>query len=193
MYLIFMFFALFMQAKEEGSLVEKLQHKFNEVDNLYSDFQQQANNGNFILGKFYFAKENKYRIELPKNIIISDGKSIKNKDLKRKKIILSNIEDDPLSFSLREYIYDYPEKCKVTEYVSTEEQKIILESRNNELNFKSVTIWVSPDYLISKIIINDWSGSTFILKFDNIKINTKQDLSLFEIKEEKYYKTIDLR
>ncbi len=188
-----MFFALFMQAKEEGSLVEKLQHKFNEVDNLYSDFQQQANNGNFILGKFYFAKENKYRIELPKNIIISDGKSIKNKDLKRKKIILSNIEDDPLSFSLREYIYDYPEKCKVTEYVSTEEQKIILESRNNELNFKSVTIWVSPDYLISKIIINDWSGSTFILKFDNIKINTKQDLSLFEIKEEKYYKTIDLR
>ena len=100
-----MILLLFVQ---DGSVVSKLQDKFLSINTLQADFTQSSSSGTSIKGKFLFKKENNYRIILASNIIISDGETIWNKDIERKKVVISNVDEDPLAFSLSDYILYYP-------------------------------------------------------------------------------------
>ena len=114
-----MIFVFFYQT-EKLDLVEKLQNKFASIEFLSADFSQNYNSESSLKGKFYFKKKNNYRIELPNNIIISDGTTIWNNDTKRERVVISNLDEDPLAFSLSEYIFTYPEKCEVFEEKSVD-------------------------------------------------------------------------
>jgi outer membrane lipoprotein-sorting protein len=175
------------------STIIKLQEKFESINYLQSDFKQSSNDGKSISGKFYFSKTNNYRIELSNNIIISDGKSIWNEDLGRKKVIVSNVDEDPLAFSLSEYIYDYPNKCKVTEEKVNDGYLIILDGSDTELNFKIAKLWINNDFLIKKISVVDFGGNEFLLNFSSIVTNKTLDSKLFQYQENDSNKVIDLR
>ncbi len=47
---------------------------------------------------FIFLKTIIIELNYANNIIISDGKSIWNEDIKRKKVVVSNVDEDPLAF-----------------------------------------------------------------------------------------------
>lgn len=190
---LFLIFALFFQSNGETT-VQKLQNKFESIENLQADFSQSSNGKSSLKGKFYFSKENNYRIELSNNTIISDGSSIWNHDVTRKKVIVSNIDEDPLAFSLYEYIFDYPEKCEVTEEQDGNDFLLILNGEKTDLQFKTAKLWVNSDYLISKIRVIDFSGNAFTLVFKNIKIDKNLSNSLFKyIDDKNINKLIDLR
>lgn len=189
---LFLIFALFFQSNGETT-VQKLQNKFESIENLQADFSQNSNGKSSLKGKFYFSKENNYRIELSKNTIISDGSSIWNHDISRKKAIVSNIEEDPLAFSLSEYIFDYPEKCEVKEEKDGNNYLLILNGEKTDLQFKTAKLWVNTDYLISKISVLDFGGNSFTLNFKNIKIDIPLSNSLFEYINNDNVKLIDLR
>jgi len=193
-YLIILFLSTILGFINTSSTVDKLQKKFEELNYFQADFVQLSNNEVGLKGKFYFAQKNKYRIELSNNTIISDGNSIWNLDKKRDKVIISNIEDDPLSFSLREYIFNYPNKCTVTEkQISNDEVIISLKAKDTELNFESADLWITSENLIRKIKVEDFNNNTFGFVFNNISINKKISKSLFEFSETGEYKIIDLR
>ncbi len=176
------------------SVIEKVQTKFNSLNNFQSEFIQTSNNKIGLKGKFYFRKKNNYRIELKNNTIISDGTTIWNYDKKRNRVIISNIEDDPLAFSLREYLFNYPPKCNITESaVNTNHKVITLKPKTNDLNFKEAKIWVTKDYLVEKIKVEDFNGSSFSFKFGNIQINKKLNSKLFQFSNNMDTKIIDLR
>ena len=185
-------FLIFLQV-EDQSVVEKLQEKFESINYLQADFNQSAGSQNSLIGKFYFKKENNYRIELSSNTIISDGFSIWNIDKKRKKVIISNLDEDPLAFSLSDYIYNYPAKCEVTEETTSDGYVLNLSGKNTDLNFKTAKLSVNQDYLIEKISVTDFGGNTFVLKFSNIKINDAINNLLFIYKDDGNEKIIDLR
>ena len=185
-------FLIFLQV-EDQSVVEKLQEKFESINYLQADFNQSAGSQNSLIGKFYFKKENNYRIELSSNTIISDGFSIWNIDKKRKKVIISNLDEDPLAFSLSDYIYNYPAKCEVTEETTSDGYVLTLSGKNTDLNFKTAKLSVNQDYLIEKISVTDFGGNTFVLKFSNIKINDAINNLLFIYKDDGNEKIIDLR
>lgn len=176
----------------EGT-VSKLQSKFESIKYLQADFSQSSNEGKTISGKFYFSKSNNYRIELGNNIIISDGKHIWNEDTKRKKVVISNIDEDPLAFSLTEYIYDYPAKCNVTEEQVSSGTLLILDANKLDLNFKIAKLWINNNYLITKISVMDFGGNEFILNFNNIIVDRVISSDLFAFKTDNNNKIIDLR
>jgi outer membrane lipoprotein-sorting protein len=178
---------------QDQSIVEKLQEKFESINYLQADFNQSAGSQNSLSGKFYFKKENNYRIDLSSNTIISDGFSIWNIDKKRNKVIISNLDEDPLAFSLSDYIYNYPAKCEVTEEATSDGFILTLSGINTDLNFKTAKLSVNQDYLIEKISVTDFGENTFILKFSNIKINDTFNNSLFIYKDDGDAKIIDLR
>ncbi|MCW8849882.1 MAG: outer membrane lipoprotein carrier protein LolA [Melioribacteraceae bacterium] len=180
-------------ASSTDNTIIKLQEKFESINYLQSNFEQSSNDGKSISGKFYFSKTNNYRIELSNNIIISDGKSIWNQDIARKKVVVSNVDEDPLAFSLSEYIYDYPNKCKVTEESVNDGFLIILDGSDTDLNFKTAKLWVNSEYLISKISVIDFGGNEFVLKFSAIVTNKILDSKLFKYQENENNKVIDLR
>jgi len=190
--LIFMLLVLFPPDANE-SVVTKLQNKFEEINNLQANFSQGFAEHNAVSGKFYFAKDNNYRIELSNNIIISDGTTIWNEDLKRKKVVVSNVDDDPLAFSLYEYVYQYPSKCKVEEKKTNDGYLLIFTGNDSTIKFKSAKLWIDEKYLINKIIVTDFGGSSFTLKFQDIRVNKSVDKSLFIYKKNKNTKLIDLR
>jgi len=190
---LFLAIFLILFQVEDQPMVEKLQEKFESINYLQADFNQSAGSQNSLIGKFYFKKENNYRIELPNNTIISDGFSIWNVDKKRKKVIISNLDEDPLAFSLSDYIYNYPAKCEVTEETSSDGFVLTLSGINTDLNFKTAKLKVNQDYLIEKISVTDFGGNTFVLKFSNIKINDAINNSLFIYKDDGDEKIIDLR
>ncbi len=183
---------IFFQVQDQ-SIVEKLQEKFESINYLQADFNQSAGSQNSLSGKFYFKKENNYRIDLSSNTIISDGFSIWNIDKKRNKVIISNLDEDPLAFSLSDYIYNYPAKCEVTEEATSDGFILTLSGINTDLNFKTAKLSVNQDYLIEKISVTDFGENTFILKFSNIKINDTINNSLFIYKDDGDAKIIDLR
>lgn len=176
-----------------GETISKLQNKFESIKYLQADFKQSSNEGNSISGKFYFLKKNNYRIELGNNIIISDGQSIWNEDIKRKKVVISNVDEDPLAFSLYEYIYDYPAKCKISEEKVENGYVITLDASATDLNFKTAKLSINDEYLINKISVTDFGNNEFILNFNNINIDKVMDSDLFKYKEDKNNKIIDLR
>lgn len=192
MMLIFLFI-LFFYADVFSGNIENLQKKFEEIKSFQANFTETANNSNSLKGKFYFLQKNNYRIDLLNNTIISDGTSIWNIDHKREKIVISNIEEDPLAFSLRDYIYEYPSQCDITEDIDVDgKSTILMKAKNEKLNFKSAKLWIDSNFLITKILINDPNDNKYIFIFDDIKIDNV-DESLFHINNFKDLKVIDLR
>ncbi|MCB9248973.1 MAG: outer membrane lipoprotein carrier protein LolA [Ignavibacteriales bacterium] len=190
---ILVFLFLIFQS-ESDSLISKMQNKFESINNLQADFVQSSNGQNIMQGNFYFSKDENYRIELKNNTIISDGKSIWNIDNKRSKVIISNIDEDPLAFSLKEYIYDYPEKCKVTEEkMDKNNSLLILDANQANLNFKTAKLFVNNEFIITKILFEDFTSNQFEFKFTNINLNTNLSPKLFTFQNDKEYKIIDLR
>ena len=191
---LLMFLVLIAFQNQPDSLISKMQRKFESIKTLKADFVQTTNNINLMKGKFYFSQKENYRIELQNNTLISNGLTIWNIDNKRNKVIISNVEDDPLAFSLNEYIYEYPKKCKITILnVDNDNSLIVLDSDGSNLNFKLAKLWVNKDYLINKILFEDFSGGEYEFSFSNIKLNVNLDSEIFVYKEFKDYKTIDLR
>lgn len=178
---------------DELNTITEMQNKFESITNLQAEFKQSAGSTNFLLGKFYFKKENSYRIELPNNIIISDGKSIWNEDLKRNKVVISSVEEDPLAFSLAEYIYEYPKKCKVIEEKHNNGFLITLLPSDSNLNFKSAKLMINSDFLITKIDVIDFAGNKFVLKFSDIKTDVDLKDSFFVFEDSLNKKIIDIR
>lgn len=188
----FLLMNLMLFTLSNDNIVTKLQETFDNISYMQADFSQISESNNAISGKFYFAKENKYRIELSNNIIISDGQSIWNHDINRKKVIISNIDEDPLAFSFRQYIFEYPSKCKIVEEETKNGYLLFLDASDTDLNFKSAKLWITTNYLIEKILVIDFADNPFTLQFSNIKILNAIDESLFRFNE-KDIKVIDLR
>lgn len=191
-FVLFLFSIFTLQSTELNS-IEKLQHKFENISNLEADFIQSSNGKNLMSGKFYFSQKNNYRIELKNNTIISDGNSIWNEDKKRNKVIISNINDDPLAFSLREYIYEYPKYCKISEEKVTEGTIMSFTPKNSDLNFKLAKLWIGTENLINKIEVFDFGGNSFLFEFRKIQINKSFNMGLFTFKDNGKLKIIDLR
>jgi outer membrane lipoprotein-sorting protein len=190
---LFLVLALVFGQIESESIVKKLQKKFETINYLQADFNQSTGIENTLKGKFYFSKENNYRIELPNNLIISDGVSIWNIDNKRDKVIISNIDEDPLAFSFSEYIFNYPAKCEVTEENTSKGYLITLSGENSDLNFKTAKLWINESFLINKITVTDFSENIFTLNFLNIEIDKTFNESLFLFRDDGEKKIIDLR
>jgi outer membrane lipoprotein-sorting protein len=165
---------------EDGSIVSKLQDKFLTINTLQADFSQSSNSAGSIKGEFLFKKENNYRITLRKNIIISDGTTIWNKDIERKKVVISNVAEDPLAFSLTDYILNYPSKCTIIEESLSSGYLIKLDSKDPDLNFESAELTISDEFIIQMIKVNDFAGNTFSFVFNNIQIDGLLSEELFK-------------
>jgi outer membrane lipoprotein-sorting protein len=191
--MVILFLIISLGLIQEGSLIEKIQNRFEEVKTIEAVFIQSTNSLNSIEGKFFFRQENNYRIELKNNTIISDGTSIWNVDLEKNKVIISNIDDDPLAFSLKDYIYNYPLKCKISEEKLSNGSLLTLDASDADLNFKIAKLWITKDYIIDKILVSDFSDNSFLFELHDIKLNQTLSSELFEYSTQKNFKIIDIR
>ena len=94
---------------------------------------------------------------------------------------------------MKDYIYNYPLKCKIEENNLDSGSLLILDATDSDLNFRTAKLWVSEDYIINKILVSDFSDNSFLFKFNDIKLNKNLDEDLFVFNSNTNFKIIDLR
>lgn len=175
-------------------ILPKVQAKFESLNSFQSNFKQEIilkgkKSSDGLSGKFTYAKPDSYKIEMSKRVIISDGNSIWNHDKSNNKVVITSTKDDPLSFSLKKFLFDYPERCQVTE----EKNKIKLIPEDDELGMEKIFIEVNDFHLVTSIELMDFEGNRYIFTLSQIKENIKIETGFFNFIPPKGSKIIDLR
>ncbi len=198
--LLFLAFGLNAQANEATNLLVKLQEKFDSIETIASDFNQafaleSGEQTSGINGKFYYKRVGHFRIELSKQVLISNGKSVWNYTKEKKRVVVSNIEDDPSSVSLDKIVNEYPKNCDVKLLQKNSEGGFVLEfiPLNGKINFQSAKLFVGSDFIIDQIEIVDFNNMKMRFTLSTTKINSPIDDSNFLFTPTEGIKVIDLR
>ena len=198
---IFLLLAPFLLGvqQSEDKIIEDLQNKFESIQTLKADFRQLSTSSLDddkinVEGKFFYKKQDKYRIELTDQMIVSDGEKVWNYNKKLNRVVVNTTSNDPSSLSLDKFIFEYPEKSSIEILQNNEEVKIVkIIPEDYELNFSYAKLWIDENNLIKRIEVADAGGSKFVFEFLDIILNTTIKDSMFNLNIPEGTKVIDLR
>lgn len=185
-----------------NALLKKIQNKYKSVTDFTSGLVQYnyAADGNVMSktsGTITYKRKNKFVVELGNHTIVSDGVNIWNHDKKFKRIVVSSLTDDPTSFSLERYLYDYPALCNLKSIsdpsLKSGEEILEMIPKDEFLDFKSLRIFKNVDNLIFKLEVVDIAEMKYLFEFTNIKVNKQVEDNFFNFIAPKGVKVIDLR
>jgi outer membrane lipoprotein carrier protein len=201
--ILFLFFIsslIFAQSPKE--LLKVVQNKFNSMNNFSANFTQMIYNleGEKAVrtsGKFMYKRKNKFIAEMKSQTIVSDGATIWNSDKKFNRVIISTLVDDPSSFSLERFVFDYPPLCKIKslneKYLEKGEFCLELTPKDQDMAFKTARIWCSNDGMIYKMEVIDGGDIKYQFLFSEIKLNQDLPDSKFVFYPSKGMQIIDIR
>lgn len=183
-----------------NELLKRIQDEFKTFESFSAKFTQNIYDENEnvdskLSGKFTYKKKNKFIVELKNSTIISNSETMWNYEKVQKRVIISYLNDEPSSFSLDRFVFDYPALCKVKSINDESSTQPILEliPKDENLNFKSIKIWVTESYFISKLEIVDLSNLKFVVQITDVKKNIEISDTKFTFYPPKGIKIIDLR
>ncbi len=189
---MFLCTAVFGQA-DNNELLKSVQSKYNSINTLAVNFTKSSGSKEDFSGKLYLKKENKLRIELKNNTIISDGETFWNYNKKENKVIINNYDsEEPTELSLNNFIQVYPSKSNVTSGEEGNYKTLTLEPKTSDLNFNKAKLYINNDNLVEKVQIDSNSGESTIT-LSGYKLNQDIPDSEFTYSPAKGIKVIDLR
>lgn len=182
------------QVTDGTSLLKELQEKYKTINDFTATFRQSTKTGPVAAGEFYYKTKNKFRIELDSRTIVSDGETVWNYTPKNNKVIITFSDDETNSFSIEDYVFNFPEKCKVGEILNDDGNKILLLKPNSaELDFKEVKLMINDSSLIDEIELTDLMDNVYRVELKNTKINQSLSDKLFTFDIPQGTQIIDLR
>ncbi len=192
--ILFLIYSVNVCAQAKGKdLLRSLQIKFNSLNNVSADFVQYTDGRKILSGKFYYQKENKIRINLNNDILVTDGVSTWNYDKKQNKVIINNYDSGSVSvLSLRSFIDVIPSKCSVKEKNGSGNAFVLIPDSSG-ISFKEAVIEVNPRDLIDNLSVLNGEGQNIKIVFSNYKLNQELPKTLFHLNAPKGSHIIDLR
>ena len=183
----------FSQPYADEKLAE-LQSKFDSIDDLSADIIQSVSGKTNLTGKIFYKKENKLRFEFKNILIVSDGETSWNYNIRDKKVIITNYETEGTNIlSIEQLIYKFPEECDVSAYDF--EGKTVLEfvPNTSSLNFSSVKLWVDDNNLVTRALFKDPATGLIQIDLSNYKLNSNVPDTYFSFTPPGESEIIDLR
>lgn len=195
------FLSQLLLAQNANDILKKAQTKFNSIKSFSADFSQTiiSSEGKVVgkdVGTFTYKRKNKFIVDQKKSLIVSNAESVWNYDKVNKKVVISTFYDDPTSFSIERFIFDYPALCRlkfVKEESNDIEKVIQLIPKDDVLDLKEIKIWLNNSNLLSKLEVVDLLDIKYIFSFKEIKENPEISDSRFTFYPPKGIKIIDLR
>jgi outer membrane lipoprotein-sorting protein len=187
---VLLFASVFAQERADD-ILKKVQDKFSSIKSFSADFYESQSSAE---GVFYFKKENQFKILTSKQEITNNGSTIWNYDLKLNRVVINDVENEQSSFSLRQYLFDYPKKCNVNILDTNSVEKALqFIPRSDELGFSSAKIYIDEDNLVKKIELNNNLDSGIKFEFKNINLDVDLSADFFNFNPPKGSRIIDLR
>ena len=199
LFIIILFFTSSLIPAQSGNdALKKIQNKFNSLTDFSATFSQVVldENGKTTVklnGSFFYKRKNKFVVELKNQLIVSNADLIWNYDKRQKRVVISYFEDDPTSFSLEKYIFDYPKLCRIKLIKNGNEEIINLIPKDENLEFTDIKIWADKDNMARRLELTDIGGVMYQIEFNDIKINQQIEDSKFNFNPPKGTRIIDLR
>lgn len=192
--IIFAFAFTAFSQNNADKVVKELQSKFDKIKDLSVEFTQLDNGKSKLAGMLFIKKENKLRINTKNLIIVSDGKTSWSYNKKENKVIISSYdENEPSVFSMRELVYDLPAESDIEISNDNGQRVLKLTPNSYEYNFNNVSIWLSEDSLINKVILKDAAMGKVEVKFYNYNLNQNLIDSEFSFTPPEGSRIIDIR
>ncbi len=176
-----------------NNLLKSVQSKYNSIKSFTVNFTKSSGSKEDFSGKLFLKKENKLRIELKNNTIITDGETFWNYNKKENKVIINNYdESEPSELSLNSFINNYPAKSNVSSGEEGNLNTLTLIPKTSDLNFSSAKLYINKDNLVEKVVVKSTSGNSTI-SLSGYKLNEDIPDSEFIFSPPKGMKVIDLR
>jgi len=202
---LFIIYSAFIYCADDSEkILSKLQNKYESVKDITVTFTQEVTFGiskmrQKIEGTIRIKKGNKYRIELEKQTIVTDGKTVWSHSHINNQVIVDKFKDDPKSLSPDHVLINVPKNYNSifigNETLLDKKTSIVkLTPKDDKSLVKFMKVWVDLDeYLMRKIEIVDVSDNVNIYIIKSIKLNTgiPDDTFLFEVP--KGVEKVDLR
>ncbi len=202
--------ALFSISGEE--ILDNVKEKFSNLKTFESEFTQTqfwelADEKSETTGKFYFKKEDSFRIENGEDFILSDGKTVWRYSKANNQVLIEEVKEDnenESSMLPHKIFFQFTTDYDLVDYFTkkskdgNEENDIFvikLATKKGEEKFiNEVKAYISSDFITKKIEYKDIDENTTIFEFNKVKIDKpiEEQKFIFKVKDDKI-EIIDLR
>jgi outer membrane lipoprotein-sorting protein len=197
--LIIGFQPVFSESLDKDECFQNLKEKYGNMSSVSLKFDS-PDTKNFS-GSLVAARGNKYVIEMKRNVIYCNGKTIWNHNIKDNKVLISNYDEDNNNhLSLEKFFFDFLENYEpvsLTESTSSLGNKsYVLQlslKKGKSLDIISFMIWLNPkNYVIKSIKLgNDRMIQT--INIEDLVIDKKISDKVFEFKPTGKEEILDYR
>ena len=206
-FVLFYFFAAIASVSagdDAETIISKLQKKYDSIRDMSIDFTQDVRFGvtaseQTFSGKLLMKKENKYRIELEQQTIVTDGKSVWTYSKLNNQVFIDKYRNDPKSFSPDKVMTNIPANYNAAilgkETIQNSKTIIVkLIPKAGKSNIQWMKVWADDhEWLMKKIQIQDVSDNLTTYLVDSMRSNTSLSDTLFQFQVPPDVEVIDLR
>ena len=178
--LLSLFFVSLSSGITSEELALKIEGRYDSLKTLSVSFQELIKSQDFTTlrkfkGKMYLKNPNKFRIELPSQVVVSDGEYIWVYSKENKQVTKNRVDKSREFFRPNDYLFNfrknYNYELKGEENISKKScYKMVYTSKTEEEFFKKITVFFERESLLAqKIEYLDQNDNYTTLSFSVVK------------------------
>lgn len=198
-------FAVSAWAQSIDDIVEELQERYEDLQNLSAEFVQSEHfqltgSTNETRGKIYVKNGIRYRLETEDRTIVTDGQSVWTYSIFNNQVLVDRAKKNDGALLPRDLLFKYPRDYYASlldevDYNGDDHYIVKLDPKEETQGYiKTMKIWVNTEtYLISKIEYTDFNENTSTFAIQKIDIEKVLPDSLFNFQVPEGVEVVDLR
>jgi len=178
--LLSLFFVSLSSGITSEELALKIEGRYDSLKTLSVSFQELIKSQDFTTlrkfkGKMYLKNPNKFRIELPSQVVVSDGEYIWVYSKENRQVTKNRVDKSKDLFRPNDYLFNfrknYNYELKGEENISKKScYKMVYTSKTEEEFFKKITVFFERESLLAqKIEYLDQNDNYTTLSFSVVK------------------------
>ena len=190
-------------AEDAQGILQKVKQKYDSIKDAELKFLQRTTSvlspsKQSISGTLFIKKENKFRVELEGQTIVTDGDTIWSYNPANRQVIIDRFKKNARVLTPERVLAasptDYSASLLGTEQIGKLRTNVLqLMPRDENSLVTTMKLWVDDKWLIRKVVIIDVNGRALSYFVNEIKLNLNIPDSRFTYQIPRGAETVDLR
>lgn len=191
-------------AETAQEILEKVKAKYDGIADGELKFSQQvkfsmANIEQRVNGTLFFKKENKYRVELDAQTIVTDGETVWSYSASNKQVLIDRFKSDERTLTPERILTAAPSDFSAAvlgkEKIGKIDATVLkLVPRDEQSLIKTMKLWIDDsDWMMMKVELTDVNGKVTTYSVTDIRLNIGLPDSRFKYQIPEGTDVVDLR
>ncbi len=192
------------RAESAQEVLERVKKRYDAINDAEVKFTQHTTYEvskleQRISGTLFIKKKNKYRVEFPDRIVVTDGATVWSYNPAHKQVLIDNFKIDPNVVTPEKVLaaapQDYYASLAGTEKVGSVQTRVLkLVPKDDNASIRMMRLWVDEaTWLIKKVDLTDIGGNQTTYTVSDIKVNIGIPDSRFTYQIPDGVEAVDLR